>query len=81
MWRVAGGGEAKLRPRISIWAAGWSVVPDTNMEAPGGEGAGSKATCGGEQEREDELSLNGAEFEVPLRPQGQLSSRSLDVRV
>lgn len=78
---VAWGVEAKLRPRISIWAAGWSVVLVTKMEAPGGEGTGLKATCGGEQEREDELSLNRAEFEVPLRPQVQLSSRSLDVRV
>lgn len=60
---------------MSTWVAGWSVAPVTKMEAPGGEGTGLKATCGGEQEREDELSLNPVEFEVPLRLQVQLSSR------
>lgn len=74
-------GQAKVGPRISIWAAGWSVVPVTKMEAPGGEGTGLKAPCGGEQESEDKLSLNREEFEVPLGPQVQLASRSLDVRV
>lgn len=45
------------------------------MESPGGEGAGRKATCDGEQEREGSLSLNHVESEVPLGPHGQLTSR------
>lgn len=82
MWGIAlGRGQSGERPRISIWAAGWSVVPVTKMEAPGGEATGLKATCGGEQEGEDKVSLNHVEFEVPLRPQVQLTSRSLGVRV
>ena len=33
-----------------MWAAGRLVVPVTQVRAPGEEGEGWKAVCGGEQE-------------------------------
>lgn len=76
VWGVALGRESSMGPSVGNWAAGRSVVQVTKMESPGGEGAGRKGTCDGDQEREGSLSSNHAEFEVPLGPQVQLTSRA-----
>lgn len=64
------------RAESPAWGPALAIGQLAGLESPGGEGAGRKATRDGEQGREGSLTLTHVEFEVPLGPHGQLTSRA-----